>query len=77
MKKTNTNMFYSNPKTHSDSHGNHKVPASIFRQELVTWQYTEDGIKRTTITRNFSNGKHTDSYTSEPISLKKSLTVNK
>ena len=73
MKKTNTNIFYSNPKTHSDSRGNHKVPASIFRQELVTWQYTEDGIKRTTVVRNFSNDKHTDSYTSEPISFKRKV----
>ena len=73
MKKTNTNIFYSNPKTHSDSHGNHKDPASIFRQELVTWQYTEDGIKRTTVVRNFSNDKHTDSYISEPISFKRKL----
>jgi len=73
MKKTNTNIFYSNPKTHSDSHGNHKVPASIFRQELVTWQYTEDGIKRTTVVRNFSNDKHTDSYISEPISFERKV----
>ena len=73
MKKTNTNMLYSNLKTHSDSHGNHKVPASIFRQELVTWQYTEDGIKRTTVVRNFSNDKHTDSYISEPISFKRKV----
>ena len=67
MKKTNTNIFYSN----SENLGNHKVPASVFRQELVTWQHTEDGIKRTTVVRNFSNDKYTDSYTSEPISLKK------
>ena len=73
MKKTNTTIFYSNRKTHSDSHGNHKVPASIFRQELVTWKYTEDGIKRTTVVRNFSNDKHTDSYTSEPISFKRKV----
>ena len=73
MKKTNTNIFYSNPKTHSNSHGNHKVLASIFRQELVTWQYTEDGVKRTTVVRNFSNDKHTDSYTSEPISFERKV----
>lgn len=46
MKKTNTNIFYSNAKTYSENLGNHKVPASIFRQELATWQYTEDGIKK-------------------------------
>lgn len=73
MKKTNINIFYTYPKTHSDSHGNHKVPVSIFRQELVTWQYTEDGIKRTTVVRNFSNDKHTDSYSSEPISFKRKV----
>ena len=71
MKKTNTNIFYSNPKTHSDSHGNHKVPASILRQELVTWQYTEDGIRTTVV--KLSNDKHTDSYISEPISFKRKL----
>ena len=69
MKKTNTNIFYSN----SENLGNHKVPASVFRQELVTWQHTEGGIKRTTVVRNFSNDKHTDSYTSEPISFKRKV----
>ena len=73
MKKTNTNIYYSDPNTHSENLGNYKVPDSIFRQELVTWQYTEDGIKRTTVVRNFSNDKHTDSYTSEPISFERKV----
>ena len=60
-------MFYSNVLKKILVMAIIKFQASIFRQELVTWQYTEDGIKRTTVVRNFSNDKHTDSYISEPI----------
>ena len=70
MKKTNSHIFYSNSDSCSESLSNIKVPVSIFRQELVTWEYTENGIKRTTVVRNFSDDKNTDSYTSEPIALK-------
>ena len=47
-------------------------PNSIFRQELATWEYTDSGIKRTTIIRSFDGNKHIDSYISEPIAFKKS-----
>ena len=66
MKKTNTSMFYENQN-------NNKVPTSVFRQELITWEHTENGIKRTTFVRNFSDDKNTDSYTSEPIAFKRKV----
>ena len=66
MKKTNTSMFYKNQN-------NNKVPTSVFRQELITWEHTENGIKRTTFVRNFSDDKNTDSYISEPIAFKRKV----
>ena len=62
---------YSNSESFSENLSNIKVPVSIFRQELVTWEYTENGIKRTTVVRNFSDNKHIDNYTSEPIAFKR------
>lgn len=71
MKKTNSHIFYSNSESCSENLSNIKVPVSIFRQELVTYEYTENGIKRTTVVRNFSDNKHIDNYTSEPIAFKR------
>ena len=73
MKKTNTSMFYENSESSLENLNNNKVPTSIFRQELVTWEHTENGIKRTTVVRNFSDDKNTDSYTSEPIAFKRKV----
>ena len=73
MKKTNTNMFYENSESSLVNLNNNKVPTSVFRQELVTWEHTENGIKRTTVVRNFSDDKNTDSYTSEPIAFKRKV----
>ena len=73
MKKTNRSMFYENSESSLENLNNNKVPASVFRQELITWEYTENGIKRTTIVRNFSDDKNTDSYTSEPIAFKRKV----
>ena len=73
MKKTNTSLFYENSKSSLENLNNNKVPTSIFRQELVTWEHTENGIKRTTVVRNFSDDKNTDSYTSEPIAFKRKV----
>ena len=73
MKKTNTSMFYENSESSLVNLNNNKVPTSVFRQELVTWEHTENGIKRTTVVRNFSNDKNTDSYTSEPIAFKRKV----
>ena len=73
MKKTNTSMFYENSESSLVNLNNNKVPTSVFRQELVTWEHTENGIKRTTVVRNFSDEKNTDSYTSEPIAFKRKV----
>ena len=73
MKKTNTSMFYENSESSLVNLNNNKVPTSVFRQELVTWEHTENGIKRTTVVRNFSDDKNTDSYTSEPIAFKRKV----
>ncbi len=73
MKKTNTSMFYENSESSLENLNNNKVPASVFRQELITWEHTENGIKRTTIVRNFSDNKNTDSYTSEPIAFERKV----
>ena len=73
MKKTNTSMFYENSESSLEKLNNNKVPTSVFRQELVTWEHTENGIKRTTVVRNFSDDKNTDSYTSEPIAFKRKV----
>ena len=73
MKKTNTSMFYETSECSLENLNNSKVPTSVFRQELVTWEHTENGIKRTTVVRNFSDDKNTDSYTSEPIAFKRKV----
>ena len=73
MKKTNTSMFYENSESSLVNLNNNTVPTSVFRQELVTWEHTENGIKRTTVVRNFSDDKNTDSYTSEPIAFKRKV----
>ena len=52
---------------------NSEVPQSIFRQELVTWSYTENGVNKTTLVRNFTKEKHIDSFISEPIIFGKDL----
>jgi hypothetical protein len=43
----------------------------VFRQEMVTWERVDQGIKRTTHVRNFTECDHYDSRTSE-IFLKES-----
>jgi hypothetical protein len=47
------------------------APSNVFKQELVTWVETEFGLKRTIVTRVFSDGTHMDSVCSEPIVLNK------
>ena len=42
-----------------------KNQKNIFRQELVTYEMTDIGVKRTTHVRNFSGVTHYDSRTSE------------
>ena len=70
MKKINSKIFYSISKSNSKSCNVLEPPVSVFRQELVTWQNTKNGIKRTTIVRSFNNNKHVDNYISEHFTFK-------
>ena len=70
MDKVNTKIFYKKSNIHSKNGKIHKVPSSIFRQELATWEHTDSGIKRTTVVRSFNGNGQIDSYISEPIAFK-------
>ena len=72
MKKINSKIFYSSTDHVSKSCNVLEPPLSVFRQELVTWESTKNGIKRTTIVRSFNNNKHVDNYISEPFTIKSS-----
>ena len=72
MKKVNPKTFYSSSKNNSKNSIDLEPPVSVFRQELVTWENTKNGMKRTTLIRNFSNNGHVDNYISEPFSNKSS-----
>ncbi|MDC3172358.1 hypothetical protein OA970_01095 [Alphaproteobacteria bacterium] len=73
MKNINTNILFSKsnltPRDKLDS----EVPQSIFRQELITWSHTKNGINKTTLVRNFSKDRHIDGFISEPIIFEKNL----
>ena len=71
MNKINTKTFYDISKLHRKNEENTKVPSTLFRQELATWEYTDDGIKRTTVIRHFNSNDQVDSYISEPMAFKK------
>ncbi|MDA7579523.1 hypothetical protein N8725_02735 [Alphaproteobacteria bacterium] len=71
MDKINTKTFYDMSKLHLKNEENTKVPSSVFRQELATWEHTDNGIKRTTIVRSFNGNGQIDSCLSEPIAFKK------
>ena len=73
MDKINTKTFYDISKLHPKNDENTKVPSTLFRQELVTWEHTDSGIKRTTVVRIFNGNGQIDSYISEPIAFKKKL----
>ena len=62
MDKINTKTFYDMSKLHLKNEKNTKVPSSVFRQELATWEHTDNGIKRTTIVRSFNGNGQIDSY---------------
>ncbi len=72
MSYVNKETFYVSSDTYIKDKDIPIKPNSIFRQELATWEYTDSGIKRTTIIRSFDGNKHIDSYISEPIGFKKS-----
>ena len=71
MDKISTKTFYDISKLDRKNEEKTKVPSSVFRQELATWEHTDSGIKRTTIVRIFNGNGQTDSYLSEPIAFKK------
>jgi hypothetical protein len=45
------------------------APNGVLKQELVTFQQTQDGLRITTLTRRFSSSGMSDSFESEPIPL--------
>lgn len=71
MKKVNTKVFYINSQNQNKEGNDFVVPSSVFRQELVTWEHTDSGIKRTTVVRSFNGEKQIDTYISEPIAFNK------
>ena len=46
------------------------APKTVLKQELFTTEQTEYGFRVTKLKRQFSNSGSTDSFESEPISLK-------
>ena len=51
-------------------HSRTKQPDStVLKQELITYEQTEFGLKLTKLERTFSGEAHADSYTSSPIVL--------
>ena len=46
-----------------------KPSARVLKQELITYEQTEFGLKLTKLERTFSGEVHADSYTSSPIVL--------
>ena len=46
-----------------------KSSARVPKQELITYEQTEFGLKLTKLERTFSGEAHADSYTSSPIVL--------
>ena len=34
----------------------------IFKQEIINWEYTKAGIKKTTTVRDFKDGDHNESF---------------
>ena len=71
MKKINNKVFYISSQNQNKESNDFVVPSSVFRQELVTWEHTDSGIKRTTVVRSFNAKKQLDSYISEPIAFNK------
>jgi hypothetical protein len=46
-----------------------KPVTRVVKQELITYEQTEFGLKITKLERSFTGAEHTDSYTSAPIVL--------
>lgn len=71
MKKSYTNSKYKNIGNCLQISKNKNLPSKMFRQELITWEYTNTGIKKTTTVRTFNEDNYIDSFVSEPIVFKK------
>ena len=46
-----------------------KPVTRVVKQELITYEQTEFGLKIAKLGRSFTGAEHTDSYTSTPIVL--------
>ena len=51
---------------------NNQPDSTVLKQELITYQQTDTGMKITKLERSFRDSDHLDSYTSAPIVLKPS-----
>ena len=71
MKKSYTNSKHKNIGNCLQISENKNLPSKMFRQELITWEYTNTGIKKTTTVRTFNEDNYIDSFVSEPIVFKK------
>ena len=46
-----------------------KPVSAVLKQELITYEQTEYGLKISRLERSFTGAEYTDSYTSTPIVL--------
>ena len=63
-------------KTHHTSlynDNNNQPTVPVLRQELITWIETDFGLVKSTMTRTFTYDGHSDTYTSQPLVLNKSV----
>ena len=51
---------------------NQNLSGRVFMQEVINWEYVDEGIKRTTLKRKFRDYDYNDHYISEIISYEKS-----
>ena len=51
---------------------NENLTNRVFMQEVINWEYINEGIKKTTLTRKFRDDDYNDHYISEIISYEKS-----
>jgi len=58
MQKNNISLIYT-------PHKNIKNFGKVFMQEVNTWEYIDDAIKKTSVIRKFRKGNFNDQYTSE------------
>ena len=54
------------------SNRNQNLSDRVFMQEVINWEYVDEGIKRTTLKRKFRDDDYNDHYISEIISYEKS-----